>query len=188
MKRILSVILSALILCSVSACSSGSDSSAGEVDPGGNTSSFDNSSDSGSNDTETASDNDTESLPAKVDLRNYNGKNYVTPVKRQAFGDCWSFGIAAAAESSYLYANDLGTPASETDDEGLYKDNDTVNFSEKYLSWYVYHRITQEDVTPGKIRAQQVGEGYDTTAAIPLAPPQRIAMEIISSAKTVFAQ
>ena len=98
-----------------------------------------------------------EELPASVDLRDYNGKNYVTPVKRQAFGDCWSFGIAAAAESSYLYENDLGAPAGE--------DNTNANFSERYLNWYVYHGITKEDVKLGKVRSSQVGEGYDTVSA-----------------------
>ena len=45
-------------------------------------------------------------LPDKVDLRDYDGKNYVTPVKFQnPFGSCWAFGIAAAAEISYLYDN-----------------------------------------------------------------------------------
>lgn len=92
-------------------------------------------------------------LPSAVDLRNYNGNNYVTPVKMQAFGDCWSFGNAAAAESSYLYVNDLGVPAGEV--------NDKVNFSERYLGWYVFQSITEDDVKTGKVRRSQVGEGYD---------------------------
>ncbi len=94
-----------------------------------------------------------EELPSAVDLRDYNGKNYVTAVKRQAFGDCWSFGNIGAAESSYLYDNDLGVPVGEV--------NDNVNFSERYMSWCVFHSITQEDVKTGKVRASQVGEGYD---------------------------
>ena len=36
-----------------------------------------------------------------------------------------------------------------------------VRFSERYLTWYVYHGITQDDVKKGKVRASQVGEGYD---------------------------
>lgn len=96
-------------------------------------------------------DTSLEELPSSVDLMDYNGKNYVTPVKRQAFGDCWSFGICAAAESSYLYENDLGVPTGEV--------NNNVNFSERYLSWYVYHNITEEDVLFGKVRSSQVGEG-----------------------------
>ena len=167
MKKILSVILSALILCSAAACSSGGEPDTSPSESDSNASSAEESApaDSTPADTDTSSDIDLDDLPSRVYLRDYNGKNYVTPVKRQAFGDCWSFGIAAAAESSYLYANDLGTPAEETNDEGLYKDNDNVNFSERYLSWYVYHSITQDDVTPGRIRASQVGEGYDTSAS-----------------------
>lgn len=98
-----------------------------------------------------------EDLPSAIDLRDYNGKNYVTPVKRQLFGDCWSFGNIAAAEISYLYANDLGVPAGEV--------NNNVDFSEKYNVWYAYHSITEDDVTLGKVRASQVGEGFDTTVA-----------------------
>lgn len=33
-------------------------------------------------------------LPSKLDLRDYNGKNYVTPVKLQdPYGSCWAFAI-----------------------------------------------------------------------------------------------
>ncbi len=96
-------------------------------------------------------------LPASIDLRDYNGKNYVTPVKRQLFGDCWSFGNVAASEIAYLYANDMGVPAGEI--------NDKVDFSEKYNVWYVYHSITKDDITLGKVRASQVGEGYDVSDA-----------------------
>lgn len=94
----------------------------------------------------------TDGLPSKIDLRDYNGKNYVTPTKKQLFGDCWTFATTGAAEIAYLYANDLGVPAGEV--------NDTVNFSEKYIGWYTYQSITEEDVIPGKIRKSQVGEGY----------------------------
>ncbi len=98
-----------------------------------------------------------EDLPESVDLRNFNGKNYVTPIKRQMFGDCWAFGIAGAAEIAYLYANDMGVPAGEV--------NDKVDFSEKYINWFVYGDITEDDVMVGKVRASQVGEGYDASEA-----------------------
>jgi len=99
-----------------------------------------------------------DALPSAIDLRNYNGKNYVTPVKNQSpFGSCWSFGIAAAAEISYLYDNDLGVPAGEV--------NDQVDFSEKYITWYLYHAITEQDVVKGSTRASQIGEGYDVSEA-----------------------
>ena len=160
MKKFLSAILSAMIICSVTGCSTGIDNSMIEPEQNENTSSYDEvASDDGASaaETDVSSDCEDDDLPSAVDLRDYNGKNYVTPVKRQAFGDCWSFGICAAAESSYLYANDLGVPA------GV--DNTNVNFSERYLSWYVYHSITEDDVKLGKVRSSQVGEGYDLADA-----------------------
>ena len=96
-------------------------------------------------------------MPEKLDLRNFNGKNYVTPVKCQLYGDCWTFAQAGAAEIAYLFANNMGVPAGE--------ENDQVNFSEKYISWYVYHGITKDDVMAGRARASQVGEGFDISEA-----------------------
>lgn len=99
---------------------------------------------------------DTAELPSAIDLRNYNGKNYITPVKLQTpFGTCWAFGAVAASESSYLFTNNLGVTAGE--------ENNNVNFSEKYISWYVYHTITEEEVIKGRVRSSQVGEGLDVS-------------------------
>ena len=96
-------------------------------------------------------------LPKKLDLRNYDGKNYVTPVKCQRFGDCWTFALAGAAEISHLYANDLGTPAGTI--------NDQVDFSEKYITAFMFHGITEDDVKKGKVKASQIGEGFDISEA-----------------------
>ncbi|MBQ7521598.1 MAG: LPXTG cell wall anchor domain-containing protein, partial [Clostridia bacterium] len=97
-------------------------------------------------------------LPSSLDLRNYNGKNYVTPDKLQTpFGTCWAFGAAAASESSYLFTNNLGVTAGE--------ENNNVNFSEKYINWYTYHTLTKEEVTKGRVRSSQVGEGLDVSEA-----------------------
>ena len=99
-----------------------------------------------------------EQLPDSIDLRNYNGMNYVTPVKFQnPFGTCWAFSIASAAEISFLYDNGLGVPAGEV--------NNTVDFSEKYITWYMYHAINTDDVITGAVRASQVGEGFDPSEA-----------------------
>lgn len=100
---------------------------------------------------------DASKLPSKIDLRNYEGKNYVTPVKTQFYGDCWAFSLAGAAETSYLFANDMGVPAGEI--------NDKVDFSEKYITWYTFHGITRDDVLTGRVREAQVGEGFDPSEA-----------------------
>ena len=47
----------------------------------------------------------------------------------------------------------MGVPAGEV--------NDKVDFSEKYINWYLYHAITADDVKKGRVRASQVGEGFD---------------------------
>ena len=151
-KKILSVILFAVIICSSAACSSGNN------DPSAN----DKSSEavntvSAPTDELTFPEIDTDNLPSKVDLRNYDGKNYVTPIKCQNHGDCWTFSLAAAAETSYLFANDMGVPAGEV--------NDKVDFSEKYISWYVLHDIGKDDVAKGRVRASQIGEGFDPSKA-----------------------
>ena len=96
---------------------------------------------------------DVSELPSGFDLRNADGKNYVTPVKTQRWGDCWTFALAGAAETAYLYANDMGVPAGEK--------NDQVDFSEKYIAWYMFHGMTKDDVVKGKVRASQVSEGFD---------------------------
>ena len=146
MKKTIALILSALTLCSAAACSAGNGASSPK--------------ESTPDEAATAADFvkiDPEKLPAKVDLRNFEGKNYVTPVKCQLYGDCWTFAQAGAAEIAYLFANGMGVPAGEV--------NDKVNFSEKYISWYVFHGITKDDVAAGKVRASQVGEGFDVSEA-----------------------
>lgn len=97
-------------------------------------------------------------LPDKIDLRNYQGKNYVTPVKYQwPYSSCWAFSIAGAAEISYLFANDAGVPAGQ--------ENKGVDFSEKHINWYMYNRIKPADVNGIDIPAAQAGEGFNTYLA-----------------------
>ena len=125
MKKLLALMMSATLMTSFAGCAGNSAKPAEET-------------------------TDTKQMPSKFDLRNADGKNYVTPVKSQRWGDCWTFAMAGAAETAYLYANGLGVPAGET--------NDKVNFSEKYIAWYMFHGITKDDAAKGKVRSSQAGE------------------------------
>jgi len=160
MRKYISIIISALIICSAAACSSNSvTSTVSEKTSAGDTSSLTavSSDNALSDDSDVFQKIETSDLPSKIDLRNYNGKNYVTPVKGQRYGDCWTFALAGSAETAYLCANNLGVPAGES--------NENVNFSEKYIAWYMFHGITENDVVSGKVRSSQVGEGFDIKEA-----------------------
>ncbi len=91
-------------------------------------------------------------LPEKFDLRNVDGKNYVSPVKLQnPWGTCWSFGGTAAAEISIASAK--GLDYNSTENEWL---KSLYDFSEKHLAWFAYMPLTEES---GKYFSQ-AGEGY----------------------------
>lgn len=79
-----------------------------------------------------------DSYPAAFDLRNVNGKTYVTPVRLQnPYGTCWGFAAIAAAESS-LIASGLA--------------DETVDLSEKHLAYFTNTALDNPD-------SPQNGEG-----------------------------
>ena len=87
---------------------------------------------------ETAAAESGELFPASFDLRDVDGKCYVTPVRSQApFGTCWSFATAAALESSILGAGLNGA-------DGLPAAPGTLNLSEKQLAWFSAMPLREE--------------------------------------------
>jgi C1A family cysteine protease len=57
---------------------------------------------------ETPTDSEIASTPAGFDWRNYNGGNYVTPIRNQGnCGSCWAFASAAALESNVLIVENI---------------------------------------------------------------------------------
>lgn len=71
-------------------------------------------------------------LPTSFDLRNVDGRCYVTPVKFQnPFGTCWGFAAMSAAETSVLGSH-------LADDPYAYK---TLDFSEKQLAYFAQSHI-----------------------------------------------
>ena len=88
--------------------------------------------------------------PASFDLRNVDGKKYVTKVKFQnPFGTCWGFAAIAAAESSLL-----GSGLAEEDGY----DADTFDLAEKHLTFFSAKAL-DDPASP------QNGEGAHTHGA-----------------------
>ena len=93
-------------------------------------------------------DVDASGLPASFDLRDVDGKNYVSDVKNQSYwSTCWTFSTMAASETSLAYEMGHDFSADE--------DNDKFNLSEHQLAWFArFHLPEDADYT------DQDGEGF----------------------------